>query len=235
MRYLLLGLAVLLLPARLVAGAAAQVVASSRLVETARQALLARLASSAGEAELSAIGAPEDVRVGPGTVSLNVRPVIGHWPRPRVGVPVDVLVDGHVARSTTVWFALSLHGRVLTYGGDFPIDTMASSVPMQLADVDVAALQDATVAEPAELEGMRLRKPAQAGAPVLKSDFERIPDVDRKQKVSVLVSYGAIRLATHGVANAMGNAGNMVPVLVDGADAPVQARVTEKGVVEVVQ
>ena len=42
-------------------------------------------------------------------------------------------------------------------------------------------------------------------------------------------------MATGGVSNDMGNAGDVVPVLVDGADAPVRAKVTDKGVVEVVQ
>lgn len=233
MRYVLLALAVLL-PAPLLAVSGAQVVPGSRLAGAAEGALREHL-STQGEVTLTTIGTPEDVHVQGGELRLQVHPISGRWPRPRVGVPVDVMVDGRVARSATVWFALSVHDRVLTYGDDEPIGVLAQALRIHAADVDVAALAETPVDQQAALDGMRLRKPVQGGAAVLLSDFEKVPDVDRRQKVRVVASYGAIRLATHGVANEKGNAGDVVPVLVDGADEPVRARVTEKGVVEVVQ
>jgi flagella basal body P-ring formation protein FlgA len=233
MRYVLLVLAVLL-SAPLLAGSAVQTVAASRLVGAAQDVLREHLASG-GEVSITTIGTPEEVRVPMGEVSLQVHPISGRWPRPRVGVPVDVLVDGRVVRSATVWFALSVHSKVLTYGDDEPIGVQAQQLRIHAAEVDVATLQETPVDGPSALDGMRLRKPVQEGSAVLLSDFEKIPDVDRQEKVRVLASYGAIRLATRGVANEKGNAGDVVPVLINGADEPVRARVTEKGVVEVVQ
>ncbi|MFC4527567.1 flagellar basal body P-ring formation protein FlgA [Dyella halodurans] len=233
MRYFLFALAILL-PLRLLAANAPQEVAASRLVGAAQDALRGHLPST-GEASLAPIGTPEDVRVPAGVVSLQVHPISGRWPRPRVGVPVDVLVDGRVMRSATVWFAVSIQDKVLTYGEHAPIGVLASALRIQSTEVDVAALQEEPIDAPTELAGMRLRKPVQAGAAVLWSDFEKIPDVDRQEKVRVLASYGDIHLATRGVANEMGNTGDVVPVLVEGADEPVRARVTDKGVVEVVQ
>ena len=62
-----------------------------------------------------------------------------------------------------------------------------------------------------------------------------MPDVDRQQRVQVLVALGAIRLQARGTSNGKGNDGDVVAVLVDGAEAPVRARITDKGVVQVVQ
>ncbi|ULU23704.1 flagellar basal body P-ring formation chaperone FlgA [Dyella terrae] len=234
MRLLLFALAILLLPLRLMAGDAQQTVVASRLVDAAQIVLRERLPGN-GDATLSTMGAPEDVRVPTGAVSIKARDVSGRWPRSRVGVPVDVLVDGRVVRSATVWFAVSVRGKALTYSEDAAMGVPAQSLRTQAADIDMAALQETPVESPEALDGLRLRRPVQAGAPVLSSDFEKIPDVDRREKVRVLASYGAIHLTTHGVANSTGNAGDVVPVLVDGADVPVRARVTDKGVVEVVQ
>lgn len=235
MRYLLAIFGFGLLPLPLFASDGQQAVASARVVDVARNELAARLAGDGDKTSLTTIGAPEDVRVPAGVVSVKARPVMGQWPRPRVGVPVDVIVDGRVVRSTTVWFALSIHRDVLTYREDLPIGTLASSIHAVPDDVDVTTCQGALIASPKDLAGMRLHHPVRAGAPVLAEDFERVPDVDRHQKVNVLVTYGAIHLAARGTANEMGYAGDVVPVLVDGADVPVLARIADKGVVEVVQ
>jgi flagella basal body P-ring formation protein FlgA len=64
-------------------------------------------------------------------------------------------------------------------------------------------------------------------------DFEPVPDVDARQQVTVLVRYGAVRMQTRGTALSAGDAGQWVGVLATGADSPVQAQVTGKGVVEV--
>lgn len=233
MRYVLLVPAILL-SAPLLAGSAVQAVAALRLVGAAQDALREHLSAGA-EVSLTTIGTPEDVRVPMGGVSLQVHPISGRWPRARVGVPVDVLVDGRIVRSATVWFAVSIHSKVPTYGDDEPIGVLAQAIRVRAAEIDVATLQETPVDGPSALDGLRLRKPVQEGGAVLLSDFEKVPDVDRREKVRVFASYGAIRLATRGVANEKGNAGDVVPVLVDGADEPVRARVTEKGVVEVVQ
>jgi flagella basal body P-ring formation protein FlgA len=86
-----------------------------------------------------------------------------------------------------------------------------------------------------QLGGTRLRHAVLAGSMVRADDFERIPDVDRQQRVHVEVALGAIRMQARGTAIAKGDAGDVVPVLVDGAESPVRARVVDKGEVEVVR
>jgi flagellar basal body P-ring formation protein FlgA len=181
------------------------------------------------------VGMPEDMTVPPGTVTLKVHALSGRWPRARVGVPVEICVDGHVVRSATVWFALEVHRQVLAYAADTLVGASAASLKLVPRDVDVAAVQGELIADLSQVEGVRLRHPVMAGTTAVREDFERVPDVDRQERVRVMVASGVIHMQARGTAMARGNTGDMVPVLVDNAEAPVRARITDRGVVEVVQ
>ena len=138
-------------------------------------------------------------------------------------------------RSATVWIALSLHRQVLSYAGDVPLGAATASLKLVPRDVDVAAVQGDVVKNLHEVQDMRLRHPVLADAIVVREDFERIPDVDRQERVQVMVVSGSIHMQAKGTAMAKGDTGEIVPVLVDNAEAPVHARITDRGVVEVVQ
>jgi flagella basal body P-ring formation protein FlgA len=212
-----------------------QSVGAARIVAAARTQIDAQLAGDRAAAVVTVLGAPEDVVVVPGKVTLKAHALTGRWPRARVGVPVDVSVNDRVVRSATVWFALSVHRSVLTYSADAAIGTSATSLKLAPQDIDVAAVQGELPQGPHDMDGLRLRRPVLAGSIVVREDFEPMPDVDRQQRVQVMVALGAIHLQARGTSNGKGNAGDIVPVLVDGAEAPVHARITDKGVVEVVQ
>jgi flagellar basal body P-ring formation protein FlgA len=214
---------------------ASQRIDATRIVAEARTQIDAQLGSERGAAQVTVVGAPEDVTVPEGAITLGLRPLTGRWPRARIGVPVDIYVDGQVVRSATVWFALRLHRQVLGYAADVPLGTPAASLKLVPCDVDVAAVQGELVRDPHEVQGMRLRRAVLADAIVLREDFERIPDVDRQERVQVTVALGSIQMQAKGTAMAKGDTGEIVPVLIDNAEAPVHARITEKGVVEVVQ
>ena len=210
-------------------------VAAARIVAAARAQIDARLGADRGAAQVSVVGAPEDVVVARGTVTLNAHALVGRWPRARVGVPVDIRVDGQVVRSATVWFALSVRHDVLSYADDAPTSRAAASLKLVPRDADVALVQGDLVREPGDVDGMRLRHPVMAGSIAVREDFERMPDVDRQQRIVIVVTRGSVRLQGRGVAKGKGFTGDVIPVLVDGAEAPVRARITEKGVVDVVQ
>lgn len=210
-------------------------ITAARIVAAARAQIDARLDSERGAAQVTVVGTPEDVMVPKGTVTLGLRPLAGRWPRARVGVPVEISVDGQVVRSATVWFAIDLHRQVLGYAVDAPIGASAASLKLVPCDVDVAAVQGAIVREQHDLQGMRLRHAVLAGSVAVREDFERMPDVDRQGRVQVLVALGSIHMQAHGTAMARGYIGDTISVLVDNAEAPVQARVTDRGVVEIVQ
>lgn len=234
MRRLLPAILLAVLPLYASASPMLQTVASARIVDIARTELDACLGADKASAQVEIVGKPEDVQVLSGAVTVAARKPEGHWPRARVGMPVDIRVNGQVVRSATVWFAISVHHDVPGYAADAAIGTAASALKFTLYDADVAALQGDIVSNQHQLDGMRLRHAVLVGSPVMLEDFERIPDVDRQQRVDVLASYGVIKLQAKGTAIGRGNAGDTVLVLVDGGETPVHARITDKGVVQVV-
>lgn len=234
-RLLLISLLVLMSPAASAMPRASQHIDAARVVAAARKQIDAQLGSERGAAQVTVVGMPEDLTVPEGAATLSLRPLTGRWPRARIGVPVDISVNGQIVRSATVWFALSLHRQVLSYAGDATPGAPASSLKLVPRDVDVAAVQGEVVKDLREVQGLRLRHPVLADAIVVREDFERIPDVDRQERVQVMVTMGSIHMQAKGTAMAKGDAGEIVPVLVDNAEAPVHARITDRGVVEVVQ
>lgn len=231
---LLLASLLLALSVSAAASPSLQTVPAARIVNVAQAEMDACLGHDKATAQVDVIGRPEDVQVLAGKLTLKARKPEGRWPRSRVSVPVDVSVDGAVVRSATVWFAVSIQRDVPTYAADAPLGTLASALKFVPHAADIAALQGSLVTDPHQLDGMRLRHAVVAGSPEVLEDFERIPDVDRQQRVEVLESYGVIRLEAKGTAIGRGNAGDTVLVQVDGAEAPVRARITDKGVVQVV-
>mgnify|MGYP001049869427 CR=1 FL=1 len=214
---------------------AVQHVAAPRIVAAARAQIDGRLGGELVSANVVVVGTPADVVVPSGSVTLKLHAFAGKWPRSRIGVPVDIAVDGRVVRAVTVWFALELQREVLGYAADATAGTVGTSLKLVPQQVDVAAVQGNLIRDPHELDGLRLRHAVLAGSTARAEDFERIPDVDRQQRVKVVVMLGAIRMQARGTAIGKGNTGSVVAVLVDNAEAPVRARVTDKGAVEVVQ
>lgn len=217
------------------AAPALQRVVAARIVAAARAQLEQKLGAEQGSAKIAVIGTPEDVMVPVGALSMQMHTLQGHWPRSRIGVPVDICVNGRVIRSATVWFALDLQRPVLSYSADTKSGTSAASLKLASRDADVVAVQGDLIDNPHELDGMRLRHPVVAGAAVVREDFERIPAIDPGERVQVRVVSGPIQLQARGTAANGGNVDDVVSVLVDDAQAPVHARILGKGVVEVVQ
>lgn len=215
------------------AAPAEQTIDATRLVAAARAALPASAPAANLAITVNVIGTPTDAIVPAGTVTLHAEEPPGRWPRSRVAVPVQIRVDGNLARSETVWFAVHAPRRGLVYDNDVPMGTPAVKLATRSSLVDEAATAGIPVAALNTLANERLRRGVHAGWPVLKSDFEPIPDVDKNTRVIVHVRYGAIQMQTVATALQAGDVGDAVPVLIEGAHSPVQARVEARGVVDI--
>ncbi|MEI7037473.1 flagellar basal body P-ring formation chaperone FlgA [Fulvimonas yonginensis] len=232
MRFLVL-LALSLLASTLSAHAAEQTVAAARVVDAARAVLQALPLGADTRLDVQVIGTPVDAVVPAGSLRIQATRPAGQWPRSRIAVPVRLLVAERPVRTETVWFAVKALQPLAVYTADTGQGTPAEAVQIRQAEVDIAQLHGKPVRTLSAMKGQRLRRAMLAGTPVLEEDFEPIPAVDARQQVTVLVRYGAVRMLTRGMALNAGEAGQMVAVLATGADSPVQARVTGKGVVEV--
>lgn len=207
-----------------------QTVTAARLVEVARASLPAAGGSTI---TIRVIGTPLDAIVPVGALRLHTPSVVGRWPRARVAVPVEILVDDKPVRAETVWFAVEALRSVWVYDQDTPVGKTAAGLKVHKVAVDVAAANGTPVDGLASVANDRLKRGVHAGWPLLEGDFEAIPDVDRLSRVVVHVRYGPIRMETVAKALGAGDVGDVVSVLVDGAASPVQAKVTGKGVVDI--
>jgi flagella basal body P-ring formation protein FlgA len=182
---------------------------------------------------LTPIGQPIDAVVPAGEVRVVAGHEAGRWPRSRVAVPVQVQVNGRTVRTASIWFAVRAERSAIVFADDLAQGAQAVQVRTRSAAIDLAAVDGSPVTSIDQVAGERLKHRVQSGAPVLAEDFEPVPDVDRQQSVTVVVDSGAVRLQTRGTALTAGNTGQAVRVLAHGADAPVMAEVTARGVVHV--
>ncbi|GAB3040395.1 hypothetical protein GCM10027285_26760 [Oleiagrimonas citrea] len=212
-------------------GAHYQTVPTARLVRSARAVLPAKPVST----HASVIGAPKALRVPRGKVSLRAVRPSGHWPRARVAVPVRVLVDGVARGQATIWFAVRAPASGWVFRGDMPADAKVDASDVVTGDFDRARIHSVPVQNMSRLSDMRLKHAVMAGMPVVQGDFEAVPMVDAQSRVEVHLAMGNIRMEVKGQALASGGHGDVIPVLVHGASAPVRARVQSQGVVQVVQ
>lgn len=214
------------------AGAVAPLLAA-RVVDVARAAIDARLGDARAGAVVSVIGRPEDLRPPAGEISLKARISGGAWPRARVSVPVDIYIDGRLQSTAVVWFALSLPTTGPGYADSYPAGTDIAKLSLSPVAYDAAVAHGALTALPAGTEPMRLHRNVRAGDPLRSDDFERWPDVARGDHVKMTIVSGKLKLSAPAIAIGDGSLGQRVGVLVDGAEAAVQADVTGKGEVQV--
>lgn len=210
---------------------AVQTISAERLIDAARAVLPAPVPGTQVVARV--VGQPGGVVVPAGSVELKAHAPQGRWPRARVAVPVSIRLRGAVVRTDTVWFAIQTVRNAWVYSKNEPAGTPMARLNPRAEAVDVAAAGGPVVASPEALAQQRLVRGVRAGWPLLKSDFEAIPAVDAQSRVMVHLQHGRIQLAAPAVALDAGNVGDTVLVKVNGAAAPVQAKVAAKGVVDV--
>lgn len=212
--------------------AVVQSIPDARVVAVARAALPKAVPGTSRT--ISVIGHPGVVRVPSGTLSIKAQNVEGRWPRARVAVPVRIRVNGKPAAQVTVWFAVREEAQALVFDQDEPKGTPVDRIHAHDRNVDLARARTAPVVTLNSLHGMRLKRAVLAGMPVVQGDFEVTPLVDTQANVDVKVNYGPIHMNAQGTALASGEAGDVIPVLVNGATSPVRARIEARGVVDVI-
>lgn len=233
-RYLLLCVLVLVLPQTLAAQTAAvQVVPGERIVASALSALVGRSAGVEGILEWRPVGVAPDSRIPQGHYELRVGEMHGAWPRRRIGVPVQLWVDGRLAQSRVVWFSGHWWREALVYAHDAKAGQDARGSLAQLQKIDSAGIDIIASGDMGWSEGLRLKKSVRAGEPVRRADFERVPMVARNDRVSIAVDVGGVHLMTTGVAGEEGSMDEVIRVLPRGAERSVQARVVARNEVKI--
>jgi len=204
------------------------------VVAAARAEVEQRLGGTYERVELNVTSRPERLPSAKGAIDFRALPISGHWPRARFTEMVEVRSGGRVLRTVPVGFSLSAFAPAWVYRGDVNERLPVDQLDLVEQSVNVASANGASLASPDALKGKRLRHPVRVGQVVSIEDFEDVPDVDNRQPVRLLASFGSITVERAGVAMRAGNKGEIVPVQVAGTNEPVKATVTDRGVAQVV-
>lgn len=213
--------------------AATQAIASGDLLRAAEASLQKSLAPYAGHYALEPLGHLSDFVTLAGQVELRPSAPAGDLLRPRLAVPVAVFVNGRQSGSVAVWFSLSVQEPALIAARDLPAGSEITTADVRSQDVDLTRLGGMAVTSVGQLAGLSLREPVSGGGTLLAAEFEPTPDVRRDQEVRVELRSGSITVIAEGKAAETGRTGDLISVLVDGADGACQGRVIGKGVVQV--
>ncbi|TXH77757.1 MAG: flagellar basal body P-ring formation protein FlgA [Lysobacteraceae bacterium] len=168
-----------------------------------------------------------------GHVSIKIGAIAGRWPRRRAAVPVDLIVDARVVRRLIARVELSDPRPALIYAEAAMPHRIATELMLRPAMIDMTCCEGDAVASVDNLAGLRLRRARAAGQPVLRADFEPVPDVLRRRPIAIEARTGPVRIALAGVALTDGRIGEQITVLPAGARTAVRARVSAKQKVEI--
>lgn len=216
-----------LLPLALAAAAAAppaQTVAAERIAAAVRSALAERLREGHPQARFELITRLADQRLPAGELELRVGEPGGRWPRARASLPVQLRVDGRTVRTLGVWVAVRDPRAVPTYAEAYPAHTGGERLRLVEATVDMSCCAGEALAGGAT-PGLRLKRKVAAGQPALAGDFEARPDVAARERVTIEVVRGPVRLQSQGMALGDGRVGDTVPVRPDASQQTVRSRV----------
>ncbi|WP_176693256.1 flagellar basal body P-ring formation chaperone FlgA [Arenimonas terrae] len=198
------------------------------LEDAVEAAVTARLSARRSTASVVRIAVMPEQQVPPGSISIDVGEAAGQWPRKWSALPLRVIVDGRVVRRLTARVELHDPQRRLVYGDRSQAGWPADRIVLDEAEIDVVAPSDELVRNQADLIGLRAKRGRRAGEVVWRSDFEPIPDVSARSRVSVSLEHGRIRLSTGAIALEDASIGQQVSVLPDLSERPVLAVVVAK-------
>lgn len=129
----------------------------------------------------------------------------------------------------TQWFRVSALREAWVYGRSSIADKEVMSTLPQRKQIDLAVLQLLPSELVDDLQGFWLKRPVNAGQPVLRQHLRIEPLVRRDAQVQVVLQNNGLMLRARGRALEHGALGEQISVQVTGAEGSVFAVVTGKG------
>lgn len=200
------------------------------LIQLASDSLQHMLRDRYAKVEIKPVDSIRDVLL-PEGAELRVRPWSGTISR-RIGVWIDVNVEGRAYTAVPVWFAVKAWTHVPVARRDLPAGQQVKEVDfaMELRDV----LQTTKTLEHLPPDGTALLRRAVAqGSPLTNAVIEMAPAISRNQQVVVKLASGGIAIETSGLAQSTGRIGDSVTVKNPGSSEVFLAKVVAPGVVTV--
>lgn len=215
---------------------ASRTVAGEAIADAARDALRQWLAGRSDRSDVQVAWVPRDIEAPEGALRLQPRPLGGAPVRSRMVVWVDVWASDRFVRTVAVPFAVNAWRDAASAAVDLPAGAPLQSAPLVQRPVDIAALDGAPLAAPADAaSSQQLRRPVAAGAALRARDVGAALLVQRGQFASLRSGAGLVTSEARVEVLQDGHAGENVRVRQPGAMAQVTARVVGPGQLEIVQ
>ncbi len=200
--------------------------------DAARSALQARFADFSVEPA----GNPLPDIVAAGAFELRARPLAADESlASRLVVWVELWQNGRLYRAVPVALKVRAMASVLRVNAGLAAGASVSMADVTVEQRDVAALASAYWPATEPLGAVRTRQAVAAGAVLLRSQLDALPDVERGDLVALRVRAGTVTIETTAQAMQDGWANRTLRVLPANATDTIQARVIRGGLVEVVQ
>jgi flagella basal body P-ring formation protein FlgA len=200
--------------------------------EAARAALRPRFR----DLVIEAAGSPLPDLVAAGAVELRARPLDPQVEvTQRLVVWVELWQGGRLYRAIPVALRIQAMAPVLRLNASIPAGASVSMTDMSVEERDVAALSGAYWPAHEPLGAVRARQPLAAGAVLMRSQLQALPDVERGDQVALRVRAGSVTIETSARALQDGWTDRTLRVMPANASEAVVARVVRGGLVEVSQ
>ncbi|MGH8108416.1 MAG: flagellar basal body P-ring formation chaperone FlgA [Arenimonas sp.] len=207
-------------------------VPATDIVAAAGKWLQAKAKEEGIAASFEQVGHINDVQLnGDVSPSIKVNPLKSGWLRPRIGIPVQIIVADKAVSSTMVWFSVTAPHAGLVYSEKQNKGVLTSRLNVHAGQIDLAKTKGKAIASLDGFADMRLRHSVTAGQALQAEDFESIPLIQAQQAVQIETRHGSVRLSVAGRALNDANIGEMVQVLPTHSAQPVRARVVSQQVV----
>lgn len=207
-------------------------VSAADIAAAASQWLESKAKEEGIPARFALVGHINDVQLnGDVPSSIHVNALKSSWLRPRVGIPVQILVADKAVSTVTVWFSVTAADTGLVYAKNQTKAVLVDQLSVRSGPVDLARTKGKAITSLDAFVGMRLRKTVAENQALQADDFEIVPTIQAQQTVRIETQNGAVRLSSTARALADANIGEMVQVMPTHAAQPVRARVVSEQVV----
>lgn len=201
----------------------------STIAETAIVALHRHMEAQGIRAVITHDGRQSAVAVAEPDVSISA-PIADDMPlRRRMAVMVELNSGSDTIERVPVWLAIEAYKEVPVYVRDMQRGDLISAADFQLQEVDLTRVQGELLSSTAFTASQQLRHDVRAGTALVKQQLEAAPAIRRGDRVSLQLVGETISIIASGIARGQGFPGDMIEVLVDGADKPTRALITGQG------